>query len=103
MQATMKAARIYGFEKTSKSRDLLKVDDVPIPDIESGEVLIRVLRAGLNVKLRDDHPDFPALVLANYLLGGTSTARMPGRVREKEGLSYSTFTSFSSDSSVNRS
>ncbi len=53
-----------------------------------------VLRAGLNLKLRDDHPDFPALVLANYLLGGSSTARLPGRVREKEGLSYSTFTSF---------
>ena len=53
-----------------------------------------VLRAGLNLKLRDDHPDFPALVLANYLLGGSSTARMPDRVREKEGLSYSTFTSF---------
>jgi zinc protease len=53
-----------------------------------------VLRGGLNLALRDDHPDFPALVLANYLLGGTSTARVPGRVREKEGLSYSTFTSF---------
>jgi zinc protease len=53
-----------------------------------------VLRAGLNLRLRDDHPDFPALVLANYLLGGSSTARVPGRVREKEGLSYSTFTSF---------
>jgi NADPH:quinone reductase-like Zn-dependent oxidoreductase len=48
MQGTMKAARIYGFEKTSKSTDLLRVDEVPIPDIESGEVLIRVLRAGLN-------------------------------------------------------
>jgi alcohol dehydrogenase len=57
MQGTMKAARIYGFEKTSKSRDLLKVDDVPIPDIESGEVLIRVLRAGLNhgdLHMRED-------------------------------------------------
>jgi zinc protease len=54
-----------------------------------------VLRAGLNVKLRDDHPDFPALLLANYLLGGSSTARLPQRVREKEGLSYSTFSSFS--------
>jgi zinc protease len=53
-----------------------------------------VLRGGLDVPLRDDHPDFPALVLANYLLGGSSTARMPARVREKEGLSYSTFTSF---------
>src|SRR5262250_979165 len=57
MQGTMKAARIYGFEKTSKSSDLLRVDEVPIPDIESGEVLIRVLRAGLNhgdLHMRED-------------------------------------------------
>ena len=46
------------------------------------------LRAGLSLKLRDDHPDFPALVLGGYLLGGTSTARLPARIREKEGLSY---------------
>jgi alcohol dehydrogenase len=57
MQGTMKAARIYGFEKTSKSTDLLRVDTVPIPDVESGEVLIRVLRAGLNhgdLHMRED-------------------------------------------------
>jgi zinc protease len=46
--------------------------------------------------MRDDHPDFPALVLANHLLGGSSTARVPLRVREKEGLSYSTYTTFTS-------
>ena len=65
------------------------VNEVLTPDKANA-----VLRAGLNLKLRDDHPDFAALVLANYLLGGSSTGRMPGRVREKEGLSYSTFTSF---------
>jgi zinc protease len=54
-----------------------------------------VLRAGLNLKLRDDHPDFPALVLGNHLLGGSSSARLPGRIREKEGLSYSTYSWFS--------
>jgi zinc protease len=46
--------------------------------------------------MRDDHGDFPALVLANHLLGGSSTARVPARVREKEGLSYSTYTQFTS-------
>jgi zinc protease len=55
-----------------------------------------VLRGGLNLRMRDDHPDFPAMVLANHLLGGSSVARVPARVREKEGLSYSTYTSFSS-------
>jgi zinc protease len=56
-----------------------------------------VLRAGLNLRLRDDDPDFPALVLANQLLGGSSTARLPQRIREKEGLSYSTYTWFSAN------
>jgi zinc protease len=54
-----------------------------------------VLRGGQNVRMRDDDPDFPALLLANYLLGGTSTSRLALRVREKEGLSYSTFSGFS--------
>ncbi|MDW8468380.1 MAG: insulinase family protein [Burkholderiales bacterium] len=50
-----------------------------------------VLRAGLNLRLSDAHPDYPALVLGNWLLGGNSDARLPVRVREKEGLSYSTY------------
>jgi zinc protease len=49
-----------------------------------------VWRAALNLPLRDDHADFPALILGAYLLGGTPSARLPERVREKEGLSYST-------------
>ena len=50
-----------------------------------------VLRAGHNFRLREDDPDFAAMVLANYMLGGSSTSRLPARVREKEGLSYSTY------------
>ncbi len=53
-----------------------------------------VLRGGEDVAMRDDDPDFPALLLANWLFGGTSAARLPARVREKEGLSYSTYSSF---------
>jgi len=48
-----------------------------------------VFRAGQNLQIRDDHPDYPALVLGNYLLGGSSTARLSQRIREQEGLSYS--------------
>jgi zinc protease len=54
-----------------------------------------VLRAGLGIRMRDDHADFAAMVLANHLLGGSSSARLPQRIREKEGLSYSTYTWFS--------
>jgi len=61
-------------------------ETVPTPDKANA-----VLRAGLNLPLRDDHADFPALILGNYLLGGNSGARLQVRVREKDGLSYSTY------------
>ncbi len=48
-----------------------------------------VFQAGLNLRLRDDNPDYPALALGNYLLGGSSDARLARRIREEEGLSYS--------------
>ena len=53
-----------------------------------------VLRAALNIRMKDDHPDFPAMVLGGYMLGGNSTARLPQRIREKDGLSYSTQAGF---------
>ena len=40
------------------------------------------------LKMRDTDPDFAALVLANYLLGGSETSRLWQRVRVKDGLSY---------------
>jgi len=45
--------------------------------------------AGLLFPLRDDAADYPALVMANYILGaGTLSSRLGVRVRQKEGLSY---------------
>jgi len=39
--------------------------------------------------LKDDHPDYPALLLGNNILGGGALAHRLGvRVRQKEGLSY---------------
>jgi len=52
------------------------------------------LRGGLTLPMRDDDAGFPAMVLGNYLLGGTSTARLPDRIREREGLSYSVYSWF---------
>jgi zinc protease len=47
------------------------------------------LIAALNLQMRDDDPDYPAMVLANYLLGGGFiNSRLATRVRQKEGLSY---------------
>jgi threonine dehydrogenase-like Zn-dependent dehydrogenase len=57
MHGTMKAARLHGFESTHGAGEVVRVDDVPIPDVGPGEVLVRVLRAGLNhgdLHMRED-------------------------------------------------
>ena len=41
------------------------------------------------VKMDDDNPDYPALLLSNYMLGGGFlNSRLASRIRVKEGLSY---------------
>ena len=43
---------------------------------------------GQMFKMSDEDPDYPATIMANYLLGGTFSARLVTRIRHKEGLSY---------------
>ena len=51
--------------------------------------------ARMNVKVRDDNADYPALVLGNYMLGGGFlNSRLAVRIRQKEGLSYGVGSSF---------
>ncbi len=57
---------------------------LPAPDKANA-----IFLAGFNLKLRDDHPDYPALLLGNYMLGGGFlNSRLASRIRQKEGLSY---------------
>ncbi len=45
--------------------------------------------AGLMVPVRDDDPDYPALVIGNFIFGsGALSSRLGDRIRQKEGLSY---------------
>ena len=45
--------------------------------------------AGQNLPLGDEDPDYPALVLGNYMLGGGFlNSRLAVRIRQKDGLSY---------------
>ena len=70
---------------------------MPINDgLKGGEHQIRTpdkanatYTAGLLLPLRDDDPDYPALVVGNYILGAsTLSSRLGDRIRQKEGLSY---------------
>ncbi len=92
-EVTKLAERLFGDWKnpTPYKRIPWQHFDVQATDrtIETPDKANAVFRGGLNLKLRDDHPDYAALVLGNYLLGGSSDARLARRIREKEGLSYS--------------
>jgi zinc protease len=59
--------------------------------------------AGLLLPLRDDAPDYPAVLLGNYIFGGGSlSSRLATRVRQQEGLSYSVGSSLSVSSQDQR-
>ncbi len=57
--------------------------------IETPDKANAFFRAGMNILMRDDHPDYPALELGNFMLGGGFlSSRLAVRIRQKEGLSY---------------
>jgi zinc protease len=56
--------------------------------IETPDKANATFDAGLAFAMSDTDPDYPALVLANYMFGGSITGRAPNRIRNQEGLSY---------------
>ena len=68
-------------------------------NIETPDKANAFFLAGLNMEMRDDNPDYPSLVLGNYMLGGGFlNSRLATRIRQKEGLSYGVGSQFSSGS-----
>jgi zinc protease len=56
---------------------------LPLPDKANA-----IYFAKLRFPLRDDQPDYPALVVAMQVFGAGTDSRLFNRVRQKEGLSY---------------
>jgi zinc protease len=44
--------------------------------------------AGMPIRMSDADRDYPAMVLANYILGESPASRLFHRIRDQEGLSY---------------
>jgi zinc protease len=63
--------------------------------IETPDKQNSVLISSALVKMSDEDTDYPAMVLANYMMGGTTGARLFKRIRDKEGLSYGVQSMFS--------
>jgi zinc protease len=59
---------------------------IDTPDKEMAMVMV-----GHNLEARDDEPDYAALQMGNYVLGGAVDSRLFTRLRQKEGWSYGAF------------
>jgi zinc protease len=58
-------------------------------NIETPDKQNAVFVAGQTMKMTDEDPDYPAMVLANYMFGSSGLGtRLSRRIRDKEGLSY---------------
>jgi zinc protease len=69
--------------------------------IETPDKQNATFSAALMLQMSDMDPDYPAMVLANYMFGGSITARVPDRIRNREGLSYGVNSNFGAPSEGN--
>ena len=69
-------------------------EDIVTPDKSNAEYL-----AGVSFPVSDSDPDYPALRIGNFILGGSTLAsRLGDRIRQKEGLSYGATSAFTASS-----
>ena len=92
-EITALATELFGTWRSAQpySRVVDSFRDVPSinQSVETPDKANAFFMAGQNLSLRDDDPDYPALVLGTYMLGGGFlNSRLATRVRQQEGLSY---------------
>ena len=65
-------------------------ETIATPDKENAAYL-----AGFSIPMKDDDPDYPALLAGNFILGGGGlSSRLADRLRQKGGLSYTAMSMF---------
>ncbi len=83
----------FGDWKTPSKYERIAEDYKPVParneQIQTPDKANAVYLAGFGFAMRNDDPDYPALTLGGYILGGGFlNSRLATRIRQKEGLSY---------------
>ncbi|HEX4137792.1 MAG TPA: pitrilysin family protein [Bryobacteraceae bacterium] len=96
--ASKAAAELFGNWSNAASykritEDAHKVTPVNLK-IETPDKQDATFSAAVIIPMRDTDPDYPAMVLANYMFGGSITSRMEDRIRNREGLSYGATSQF---------
>ena len=98
--ATIKplAAELFGDWKSPKpfTRVLAPYQKVDAADkkFETPDKQNAFIGAGLTIKMNDMDPDYPAMLIANFIFGGSGGSHLFKRVRDKEGLSYGVMSGF---------
>ncbi len=86
-----KAAKPYArIERPFQANITPRRETIATPDKENAAFM-----AGLSMPIKDDHPDYPALLAGNFILGGGGlSSRLADRLRQKGGLSYTAMSMF---------
>jgi zinc protease len=84
--APLKSAVPYRRIVTPHQTIAAKTERLQTPDKENATFVARVA-----FPLQDNAADYPSLLLADFIVGGSAGARLFNRVREQEGLSYDVF------------
>jgi zinc protease len=94
---------IFGNWKNASPYTRIEMTAIPVKTInqifETPDKPNAFFVGAYNFDFRDDHPDYPALVLGNYMLGGGFlNSRLATRIRQKDGLSYGVGSQFNAGS-----
>ena len=99
-EARKLAAELFGNWKSpgtySRVRSMYQSVTATNEKIETPDKQNAMFVIGEQIKMSDNDPDYPAMVLANYMVGGSALgSRLFHRIRDKEGLSYGVQSQFS--------
>ena len=76
--------------------DEFKVIDPGDIQIETPDKANALFIAAQRLEIGEDHPDYPAMMMANYMLGGGFlNSRLATKIRQEEGISYGVGSQFS--------
>ncbi|UTH75583.1 pitrilysin family protein [Chromobacterium sp. IIBBL 290-4] len=72
----------------SRLEEKQRADQAGSEQLQLADQANAVYFAALPLALQDDSPDYPALLVANRILGGETKSRLFQRLRQQDGLSY---------------
>ncbi len=101
--AVSSAEQVFGSWKSPAKYERVPSEYFDVPAInksfETPDKANAFFLARLNVKMRDDNPDYAAFTLGNFMLGGGFlNSRLAVRIRQKEGISYGVGSNFGASS-----